>query len=148
MGTLSFADLHEGQTFALGPHRVTRGALLAFAGEFDPQPFHTDEALAAASVLGGLSTSGWHTSSILMRMICDALLLKVDALGSTGIEEMKWLKPVHAGDVLTGELVLTGVRRSSKRADRGVITYTASVGNQAGQQKVFMRSMALVRVPA
>lgn len=144
MAQISFADMHEGQVFALGPVTMTRDDLLSFAAEFDPQPFHLDEEVAKSSVLGGLASSGWHTSSLLMRMICDALFLKVNALGSSGIEEMKWLKPVYADDVLAGELRLTGVRRSASRPDMGVVTFEASIADQTEKPVAFMRSMVFV----
>jgi acyl dehydratase len=141
-----FVQLTAGQTIPLGPYTLTRSELLAFAREFDPQPFHLDDDVANSSVLGGLAASGWHTSSILMRMICDALFLKIDALGSSGIEEMKWLKPVYAGEVLSGHLTITGQRRSASKPDLGIITFEAALNNISGEAKVFMRSMVFVGV--
>ncbi len=139
-----FLDLQEGQRFSLGPVVVTREELLAFASEFDPQPFHLDEEVATASVLSGLATSGWHTSSLLMRMICDAFFLKVKALGSTGIDEMKWMKPVLAGDVLSGTLTLTQVRPSLSMPQRGIVNFDASLVDQNAKPVAFMRSMVFV----
>jgi acyl dehydratase len=144
MAELAFEVLHNGQQFALGPFTVTREALLSFAAEFDPQPFHLDEDAAKASILDGLSTSGWHTSSIMMRMICDAFFLKLDALGSSGIEEMKWLQPVRPDDVLSGTLTLTGVRRSRSQPERGIVQFCAEVCDQRGEAKAVMRSMVFV----
>ena len=130
----------------LGPYMVTREALLAFAAEFDPQPFHLDEEVAKSSVLGGLAASGWHTSSIMMRMICDVLFSKLDTIGSTGIDEIKWLKPVYAGDVLSGTLTITMVRPSRKQADVGIFTFEAELQDQHGEAKASMRSMGRVRI--
>ncbi len=96
MAALAFSDLHDGEVFDLGPYALTQDELLSFAAEFDPQPFHLDEEVAKSSVLGGLAASGWHTSSIMMRMICDVLFSKLDTIGSTGIDEIKWLKAVYA----------------------------------------------------
>ncbi len=137
-----------GEALALGPYTVTRAELLAFATEFDPQPFHLDDDAATSSVLGGLAASGWHTASILMRLICDAFFLHVDALGSSGIEEMKWLKPVYAEDILSGELLITQVRRSSSKPDRLIVNFDASVWDQNNQAKALMRSMVFIRVDA
>jgi acyl dehydratase len=146
MPALSFHDLHEGDVFVLGPYEVTRDALLAFAREFDPQPFHLDEAIARVSVLGGLATSGWHTASIMMRMIADALFLQLDTMGSAGLDEMKWLKPVYAGDVLSGTLTLTALRRSQSKPHLGIVQFTAEVADQNQEAKAFLRSMVFVRI--
>ncbi len=146
MEQLKYSDLHEGQVFALGPYAVTKDELLAFAYEFDPQPFHLDEDVANSSVLGGLAASGWHTSSILMRLICDALFLKIDALGSSGIEEMKWLRPVYVGDVLSGELTFTGVRVSASKPDLGILNFSAQLCDAKNEMKISMHSMVFVRL--
>jgi acyl dehydratase len=146
MTQLLFSDLRVGQIYPLGPYAVTREELLAFAQEFDPQPFHMDEDVANSSVLGGLSTSGWHTSSILTRLLCDALFMKLDILGSSSIEEMKWLKPVYVGDVLSGDVTITGLRLSDSKPDRGIVTFDAKLSDAAGEAKIFMRSMVFVRV--
>jgi acyl dehydratase len=142
--SLRISDLHVGQVFALGPYTVSRSELLAFAGEFDPQDFHLDEVIANSSVLGGLSASGWHTSSILMRLICDALFLKIDALGSSAIEEMKWLRPVFVDDVLSGELTISGLRVSASKPNLGILNFNAALCNARGEMKVSMRSMVFV----
>ena len=146
MAEIAFSDLHEGQQFALGPYEMTREELLSFAAEFDPQPFHLDEDVATSSVLGGLAASGWHTSSIMMRMICDVLFSKLDTIGSNGIDEIKWLKPVYAGDVLSGTLSITMVRVSRRQADVGIFTFEAAVQDQHGEAKASMRSMGRVRI--
>jgi acyl dehydratase len=146
MVALVFSEFEVGKTIPLGPYTLTRSELLAFAHEFDPQPFHLDDDVANSSVLGGLAASGWHTSSILMRMICDALFLRIDALGSSGIEEMKWLKPVYAGEVLSGHLTIMGQRRSANRPNMGIITFEAALNNASGEAKAIMRSMVFVGV--
>jgi acyl dehydratase len=146
MTALAFAQLKVGQQFALGPLAVSEADILAFADQFDPQPFHLDEAVAKASILGGLAASGWHTSSLLMRMLCDAFFLKIKSMGSTGIDEMKWLKPVYGGDVLSGVMTLTQVRPSASRPGFGVVAFEASLADQNGQTKASLRSMVLVRV--
>ena len=83
-----------------GAYLVTREAVLAFAREFDPQPFHLDDAAAEASLFGRLAASGWHTCAIAMRMMCDAYLLESASLGSPGLEKLSWTKPVYPGDTL------------------------------------------------
>jgi acyl dehydratase len=147
MTALAFSEIEVGRVFPLGPYELLREDLLSFAQEFDPQPFHLDEDIANSSVLGGLAASGWHTSSILMRMICDALFLKIEALGSSGIDEMKWLKPVYGAEVLSGELTVTAVRRSKSKPEIGIVSFEASLRNGAGEAKAIMRSMVFVRAP-
>jgi acyl dehydratase len=83
-----------------------------------------------------------------MRMIADVFFLKVDAMGSAGIEEMRWLKPVHVGDVLSGTLRLTEVRQSQSRPELGIVTFTADAVDVIGEAKAFLRSMVFVRLPA
>lgn len=139
--------LVTGKVIPLGPYVVTREALIAFASEFDPQPFHLDEAAATSSVLAGLATSGWHTSSILMRLICDAFFLRVETVGSAGIDEMKWLKPVYANDTLSGQLTITAVRRSISKADRMIVNFEAELWDQNRTPKASMRSMVFIAVP-
>jgi acyl dehydratase len=146
MPAIAFSDLYEGQQFALEPYELTREELLAFATEFDPQPFHLDAVAAQSSVLGGLAASGWHTASIMMRMICDALFSKLDTLGSTGIDEIKWLKPVYVGDVLSGTLTITGARTSRTKPDIGIFTFDVDVHDQHGVAKASLRSMGRVRI--
>jgi acyl dehydratase len=143
---IAFADIDVGQIFALGPYTITRDELHAFATEFDPQPFHLDEDAANSSVLGGMATSGWHTSSILMRLICDAFFLKLDCIGSSGIEEMKWLNPVYVDDVLSGALTITGTRLSTSKPDIGIVNFDATLSDARGEAKIFMRSMVFVRI--
>jgi acyl dehydratase len=146
VSALLISDVRVGQEFTLGPYTVTREEILAFAQQFDPQPFHLDEAAATSSVLGGLAASGWHTASILMRLICDVFFLKVDTIGSTGIEEMKWLKPVYVNDTLSGSLIITGVRNSVSKPDRMIVNFDAVLQDHKGTQKAWMRSMVIVQV--
>jgi acyl dehydratase len=134
-----------GDVIALRPYTVSRDELLTFAATFDPQPFHLDEAEANVSVLGGLATSGWHTSSIMMRMICDAFFLRINVVGSTGIEEMKWLKPVYVGDVLSGHLTITAVRRSNSKPDWLIVNFAVDLWDQSRTVKARMVSMVFIK---
>ncbi|HMT15152.1 MAG TPA: MaoC family dehydratase [Aestuariivirga sp.] len=145
---LHFEDFHAGQVFVLGPYEMTEAAIIAFAREFDFQPFHLDKAAAEQSVLGSLSASGWHTASAMTRMMCDAVYSHAEILGSSGIEEMKWLKPVFPGDVLTGTMTITGTRRSASKPEMGVVTFDAFVQDQHGTVKATTRSMAFFKVRA
>lgn len=145
---LHFEDFHEGQSFALGPHRVTTEAITAFAQEFDPQPFHVDEKAAQASILGGLAASGWHSTAMLMRLMCDACLSRSAILGSSGMDEIKWLAPVLAGDVLSGTFLITGARASASRPGIGVLNFTSGLSDAEGTAKIEMTGMFFMRARA
>src|SRR6187551_2839349 len=103
----AYEDFVEGATFGLGTKSVTAEEIIEFASEFDPQPMHLDEEAGKASILGGLSASGWHTCAIFMRMICDAYLLDSTSQGAPGVDHVKWRRPVLAGDTLGGRGTVT-----------------------------------------
>lgn len=144
-GLLHFEDFAQGQVYALGPHQVTAEAIIDFAREFDPQPFHVDEVEARKSLLGGLAASGWHSTAMLMRLMCDACLSRSAILGSSGMDEIKWLAPVLAGDVLTGSFTITGLRPSSSRPGIGIVTFTSRLADAAGTPKIEMTGMFFMR---
>jgi acyl dehydratase len=141
MPELYFEDFQLGQVFVLGPMEVTKTAVVDFALEFDPQPFHLDEEAAAASILGGLSASGWHTSSMLLRLICDACLSRSAVLGSSGMDAVKWLKPVLVGETLSGEFTVTSKRLSESRPGVGILNFAAFLRNQNSEGKIEMNGM-------
>ena len=124
-----FEDFSVGDVAELGPRLVTREEIVTFAGQFDPQPMHLDEEAAEHSMLGGLAASGWHTCSIMMRMIVDGFLGDIASMGAPGIDEVKWLKPVRPDDRLTVRGVVTNVRASASRPDRGFVTFSWGVSN-------------------
>ena len=129
----AYEDFVEGASFDLGPRRVTAEEIVAFASEFDAQPMHLDEAAGKASLLGGLSASGWHTCALFMRMMCDAFLLDSTAQGAPGIDQVKWKKPVLAGDTLTGRVTVLGKRISKSRPRLGFVAMRAELANQRGE---------------
>src|SRR5204862_3830380 len=121
MSLLHYEDFTVGREFALSPYHVTKEEVFAFAREFDPQEFHLDEAAAKASVLGGLCASGWHSCAMLMRMMCDSYLNNSASLGSPGISDVKWMKPVYVGETLNGKMTVLSARVSAKRPDMGIV---------------------------
>jgi acyl dehydratase len=129
---LHFEDFPVGRTGTLPAKRVAREEVLAFAGEFDPQPMHLDEAAAAKSLLGGIAASGWHTCAMLMRMICDGFLLETASLGSPGIAEVRWLKPVMPGNILTATWEVTEARRSKSKPEMGICRIAYRVNREDG----------------
>jgi acyl dehydratase len=107
--------------------------MIAFAREFYPQPFHTDEKAAEASIWGGLIASGWLTGSTLMRLLYDGFLKDTASLGSPGVDELRWLKPVRPGDTLTARLTVIETTASRSRPDRGIVRTRMELMNQDGE---------------
>jgi len=126
-------DIKQGEVVELGSHTMDKERMVAFAREFDPQPFHTDEKAAEASMWGGLIASGWLTGSTLMRLFCDGFLKNTASLGSPGIDELRWLKPVRPGDTLTARLTLTETKASRSKPDRGIVRSVMELFNQHGE---------------
>ena len=139
MPDLYFEDIEPGGVYELGTRTVTESEIVAFAREWDPQPFHTDPEAAKASVFGGLIASGWHTSSMWMRMYVDTMLGSA-ARGSPGIEELRWLAPVRPGDTLSGRLTVLEARPSATKPDRGTIRIRGEMVNQDGVTVMSMTS--------
>ena len=104
--------------------------IIDFGRRFDPQPFHTDPELARDTVHGGLIASGWHTGCVAMRMLVDNFVSRVASIGSPGMDELRWFKPVRPGDILSLRVTVTETRRSSTRPDRGIVTALMEVLNQ------------------
>ena len=118
-----FEDFNTDWTAEYGPRRVTREEIIGFAAQFDPQPMHLDEEAARNTMLGGLGASGWHSCCIMMKMIADGLLLDTASMGAPGIDEVKWLRPIRPGDILTVRGSVTSVRVSQSRPDRGFVSF-------------------------
>jgi acyl dehydratase len=129
-GKWAYEDFVEGGSIVLGEKTVTAAEIIEFASEFDPQPMHLDEAAGKASILGGLSASGWHSCSMFMRMMYDGLLLDSTSQGSPGLDFVRWKRPVIAGDTLTGRATVVKKRISSSRPGLGFVTVLGSMVNQ------------------
>ena len=129
---IAFEDFIVGKPMQLGPYEVTEKEIVAFAEEFDPQPFHLSEDGGRNTPAEGLIASGWHTCSILMRMMCDAYLNGSLSQGAPGIDEVRWLKPVRPGDVLTGTSTVLHKRVSRSRPEIGIFRISHEVVNQFG----------------
>lgn len=123
-------DFPVGNLREFGATTVTREAILGFASQFDPQPFHLDDSAAEASLFGKLSASGWHTCAMSMRMMCDAYLLESSSLGSPGIDSLRWTRPVLAGDVLSVRMTVIEARPMNSRPTVGLILSKWEVMNQ------------------
>jgi acyl dehydratase len=131
--TLTFEDFPPGRFGSFGPRHVSREEILAFAAEFDPQPMHLDEEAASKTMLKGLSGSGWHLCSMMMRMMFDFYIGRTASLGSPGVNEVRWLAPLRPGDDLMLEIDVVEARISRSRPETGIVTFKAVARNAAGQ---------------
>jgi len=143
--TLTFEDFPPGRFGSYGPRHVTREEMLAFAAEFDPQPMHLDEEAAQRSMLKGLSGSGWHLCSVMMRMMFDGYIGNTASLGSPGVSELKWLAPLRPGDDLVLDVDVAEARVSRSRPETGIVTFKCTVRNAAGQALCEMTSPIIVK---
>ena len=144
-----FEDFGPGDVIELGSRLITREGIIAFAKEFDPQVFHVDEEAAKQTIYGGLLASGWHTGSLLMRLLCDGLLARTASLGSPGIDELRWVKPVRPGDTLSGRMTVLESIPSRSKPDRGMVRSLMELRNQHGEVVLTVKGLSLLgRRPA
>ena len=141
---LYYEDLAVGQTYGTGTFMVEPDMIKAFAAEFDPQPFHLDEAAARASRFGGLVASGWHTAAITMKLLVGSELRIDGGLIGLGVDELVWPAPVRPGDVLHAESQVLDSRPSRSGAPRGVVVMRTTTLNQEGTVVQQMTTKLLV----
>lgn len=139
-----FEDLRIGEVIDLGHVTVTKEMIVTFAREFDPFPFHLDEAAAKASLLGGLASSGWQTGGLSLRMLVDSFLSKVASAGGLGFTDLKWKNPVMVGDTIGGTVTIAELRRSESHPQWGIMTLDFDVRNQKEQPVLTMRLANLI----
>jgi len=145
MDKLYLEDFSAGQRFELGRRTLSEADILAYAREYDPQPFHVDREAATASIYGGLIASGWHTMSVFMRLCVDGLLLRAHSMGSPGVDSVKWPAPVRPGDTLTASLTVTEVRPSNSKPDRGFVRNSGRMLNQKGETVLAFEAALMIR---
>jgi acyl dehydratase len=126
-------DFAVGQTFGSGRLPIDKERIFAFAAEFDPQPFHLDEAAARRSIFGGLCASGWHTLAVTMRLLLDSELKPAGGFIGAGLDECRWPRPVRPGDELRVECEIIEVRPSKSRPEQGLIKLRTTTLNQNGE---------------
>ena len=141
-----YEDLAVGEVIDIGHTTVSKEMIVSFAREFDPFPFHLDEAAAKASVLGGLASSGWQTAALSLRMLGDSFLNTIASMGGLGFSDLKWKKPVMVGDTIGGTATIAGLRRSRHHPERGIVTLDFDVRNQAGEPVMSMRLANLIEL--
>ena len=145
MPELYWEDFEPGQVIEIeGTTTLTKDEIMEFAREWDPQPFHIDEAAAEKSIYGGVIASGWHTGAATMRLLVDGLLGKTASLGSPGLDEMRWLKPVRPGDTLRARAVVHETRPSRSKPDRGTVKVTWETYKPAGEKVMTMTGIQMI----
>ncbi|MBX7540755.1 MaoC family dehydratase [Qipengyuania sphaerica] len=141
-----YEDMEVGMTRSFGGYEVTREEVIEFASKYDPQPFHLDDEAAAQTHFGRISASGWHTCSMTMRMMVDNMMNEKSAgLGSPGVDQLRWKKPVYPGDTLRCETEIIEKRRSASRPEMGIFKSLIRTFNQNDEMVLEMVSNALIR---
>lgn len=138
-----FEDFEVGKTYPVGSRTVNEDEIIAFATQFDPQPFHVDKDAAANSIFGGIIASGWHTCSMIMRVMVDGFLRDSSSMGSPGVDEIRWIKPVRGGDTLAVSTTVLDAKPSGSRPDRGVVWTEWRATNQHGEVVATVKGMGM-----
>lgn len=142
-----YEDIEVGAKQSFGRYEVTREEVIDFASKYDPQPFHLDDEAAAKTHFGRLSASGWHTCAMTMAMLVENMKSQTQAgLGSPGVDQLKWLRPVYPGDTLRCETEVIEKRRSKSRRDMGLFKSRIRVFNQDDTPVLEMTSNGLISV--
>ena len=139
-----FEDYVEGDVHNFGSIAVEADEVVAFAKRFDPQAMHTDPEAAKRTPFGGLIASGWHTAGLMMRLYVEHYLTHVASLASPGVDELRWLKPVRPGDVLSVRVTVLKAPPSRSKPDRGAVTSFIEVFNQAGETVMTMHAVNII----
>lgn len=139
-----FEDYVTGAVHELGTVAVELEEVLDFARRFDPQPFHTDPEAAKDTPFGGIIASGWHTASLMMRLYALSYLSPASSLASPGLDELRWLRPVRPGDILSVRVTIEDARPSTSKPDRGVVRSLIEVFNQQGEPVMTMRAVNMI----
>ena len=138
-------DYQEGDVHEFGPVTITEEEIVRFGRQFDPQLFHTDPQAARRTVYGGLIASGWHTCALFMRLFVEHYLPGPASLGSPGVDELRWLKPVRPDDALRLRVTVDRIKPSRSKPDRGVLFSFCEMLNQADEVVATMMAMNLIR---
>jgi len=143
--TYFWEDMAVGQVRDLGTISPSREDIIAFASQFDPQPFHLDDTAGAASVFGGLCASGWHTCSMAMRLMVTNFLQQTSSLGSPGLENIQWKKPVYPNDTLRLQTTVLETKPMGRRPDVGMTRNLWEMFNQHGDKVLHMEGWGMFR---
>jgi acyl dehydratase len=141
-----FEDYVPGLTVDCGSFSLDEAQIIAFAQDYDPQPFHVDRQAAADGPFGGIIASGWQTTSLMMRQVVEHFISPESGLGAAGIDEIRWPRPVRPGDTLRVTATVLDARRSASKPDRGVIRSRMDLTNAAGQTVMTLTAVNFVLV--
>jgi acyl dehydratase len=141
-----FEDYVPGLVVDCGSFTLDEGEIIAFAKEYDPQPFHTDPAAAQDSPYGGLIASGWQTTAKMMRQLVDYFVSPESGLGAVGVDEIRWPRPVRPGDTLHTRATVLEARRSNSKPDRGIVRSLAELTNQDGDLAMKVTAINFIRL--
>jgi len=136
-------DFKVGERAEMGSHTFTEEEIVAFGRAFDPQPFHTDREAAGKSFFGGLIASGWHTCSVAMRVMVESYLKHAASLGSPGIENVRWSRPVRPGDTLVFRREVLAARASMRQPGVGLVKHRWEATNQRGELVMTMEGWGM-----
>ncbi len=136
-------DFVVGETIDCGSYTFNEEEIIRFASEFDPQPFHIDPVAAARSPYGGIIASGWHTVAVMMRLMVDGYISESSSMGSPGVDQVRWLKPVRPGDTITVRILVNEVIPSRSKPDRGIVKFLTEVSNQIGDVVMTVQGMGM-----
>jgi acyl dehydratase len=142
---LYWEDLRDSGTVEMGSHTFTEEEIVAFARQFDPQPFHIDPQAAKHSIFKGLIASGWHTCCVAMRLSVDMYVGRSASLGSPGLDNIRWLAPVRAGDTITYHRTITASRASESKPEVGLVQSRWEAKNQHGETVMTMEGWGMFR---
>jgi len=142
---LYFEDYVPGSVHEFGPAVVDEAEIVEFARRYDPQPIHTDPQWARSGPFGGLIASGWHTAAIMMRLLVDQYLPPAASLGSPGIDELRWLRPVRPGDELRVRVTVIEARPSRSKPDRGLLRSRIEVLEAGGSAVMTLTALNMIR---
>lgn len=139
-----------GSTAECGTFTLSETEIIDFARQYDPQPFHVNPVAAKDGPFGGLIASGWHTTSMMMRLLVESWLSPESSLGAAGVDELRWPRPVRPGDTLHVRATVLEARRSASKPDRGIVKSLAEVTNQDGDlvMQVTATNFVLLRDPS
>lgn len=155
---MSFIETYIGQKQVIGSYTFTAEEIIEFARQYDPQPFHLDPEAAKSSIFGGLCASGWHTTAVFMKLnVASIITATKEMLGrgqtpptfgpSPGFENLKWAKPVFAGDTITYKRIVHAIRPLASRPGWSMLTMTATAHNQHGEEVLSFDNAAMVKLP-
>lgn len=145
MQGLFFEDYAVGQVIRTPGATLTEAQIVEFALHYDPQPFHLDKGAAEESIYGGLIASGWQIGSLAFRLVTMTNILAGTSLGSPGLDEIRWLKPVRPGDTIRVELTVRETRPSRSKPDRGIVVLDYAVKNQKDETVMTLTALQLTR---